>query len=69
MKILTEEQRRAFRERVNEIYPEVRCRELNLNSSLRLWWKTREEDIRAVMLEIDRDQMRSASSLPTLWIR
>ncbi len=66
---LTDEQKAAFQKHIAELYPDDSLHELNSDPSLQSWWAAIADDIRAKMLEIDRDQMRSASSLPTLWAR
>ena len=69
MKTLNEEQRLAFRKHVSEIFPDSRLEMLNSDFSMKIWWKARADKIRTIMQDIDRDQMRSASSLPTLWAK
>jgi len=66
---ITDAQKEAFRQHVSELYPGNQLNQLNANPSLKSWWSAVADDNRSQMLEIDRDQMSSASSLPTLWIK
>ena len=64
----TDSQREAFSRHISELYPDDQLQQINADSSLKGWWSAIADDNRAKMLEIDRDQMSSASSLPTLWV-
>lgn len=66
---ITDAQREAFRKHISELYPGDKLQELNADPSLRGWWSAIADDNRTQMLEIDRDQISSASSLPTLWVK
>jgi len=68
MNQLTDEQRKRYREHVANVYPQESLKEMTANPSLQAWWLARAGRIRTIMLKIDRDQMRSVASLPTLWV-
>ncbi len=66
---LSQEQKEAAQRKLVELYPGNRLQELNSESSLKTWWTGRQDRIRDKMLDIDRDQMRSAAASYTKWVR
>lgn len=69
MSELTPEQEQALIQKAEEIYPQDRLVELNADRSVRTWWSTRADELSQRMLEIDRDQMRSAAESHNKWVR
>lgn len=65
----TKEQKDAFQKHVTALFPGDKLQQLNSDPSLTSWWSAISSENRAEMQKIDRDQMSSASSLPTLWVK
>ncbi len=66
---LDKKQLASLKKRVKKTYPDDAIERLTGDQALGIWWSSRSARLRAKMLEIDRDQMRSAAESLTRFVR